>query len=326
MTDHGDATDRETSPRVDGGAGDHQHDMVAILGVPMDLGADRRGVDMGPSAIRYGGLADRLERIGHTCTDEGNLTVPSPERHDPDATTPSAKYIDEVQTVCERLTARVEDVMATGHLPLVLGGDHSIAIGTARGVAPDPDGSTGVLWIDAHADFNTPETTPSGNVHGMGLAAALGLGSFADHEWAMAPGIDAENVALVGLRSVDESESRTLRESDAATYTMTDIDQRGISAVMRDAIAAASAGVDHLYVSLDLDVLDPDEAPGVGTPVRGGMTYREAHTAMELVYTEAPNLCALELVEVNPVLDRHNRTAELACELAASALGAQILS
>jgi len=333
MTNHGDTGDSdhdgptgsEADRRADSDAGDREHGTVELLGVPMDLGADRRGVDMGPSAIRYGGLADRLERLGYACTDEGDLTVPRPERHDPDRIDPSAKYIDEVRAVCERLVDRVDAARASGHLPLVVGGDHSIAIGTARGVARDPDRSTGVLWVDAHADFNTPETTPSGNVHGMSLAAALGLGSFADREWATAPGIDAENVALVGLRSVDEAESRTLRESDAAAYTMTDIDERGISAVMRDAISVATEGVDHLYVSLDLDVLDPDEAPGVGTPVRGGMTYREAHTAMELVHTEAASICVLELVEVNPILDRHNRTAELACELAASALGAQIL-
>jgi arginase len=298
---------------------------LALLGVPMDLGADRRGVDMGPSAIRYAGLADRLEGLGYDCTDEGDLTVPQPERHDPDRGEPSAKYIDEVATVCRRLADRVGETMEAGHLPLVLGGDHSIAIGTARGVARASAGTTGVLWVDAHADFNTPETTPSGNVHGMPLAAALGVDSFADREWATAPGLDPENVALVGLRSVDDREAEALRESGAATYTMTDIDERGIAAVMRDAIAVASGGVDRLYVSFDMDVLDPDEAPGVGTPVRGGMTYREAHTAMELLHAEAPEVCALELVEVNPILDQHNRTAELACELAASALGEQIV-
>lgn len=310
--DHASGTERPRGP-------------VEILGVPMDLGADRRGVDMGPSAIRYAGLADRLEQLGYSCTDEGNVTVPAPERHDPDRGDPSEKYIDEVETVCRRLVDRVVAAREADHLPLVLGGDHSIAIGTARGVARSPDQSTGVLWIDAHADFNTPETTPSGDVHGMSLAAMLGHGRFATREWATAPGIDAGNVALVGLRSVDEGESRTLRESDAATYTMSDIDKRGISGVVREAIAVASRDVEQLYVSFDLDVLDPDEAPGVGTPVRGGMTYREAHTAMEIVAAEAPRICALELVEVNPILDRQNRTAELACELAASALGDRTL-
>lgn len=315
---HGGGSEREAGER-------HDHGTVAVLGVPMDLGADRRGVDMGPSAIRYGGLADRLDGLGYDCVDEGDLPVPRPERHDPDRADPSAKYIDEIRTVCTQLADRVEAAHGAGHLPLVLGGDHSIAIGTGRGVARNADASTGVLWVDAHADFNTPETTPSGNVHGMPLAAMLGLDSFADREWATAPGIDARNVALVGLRSVDDRERAAVRESEAATYTMTDIDQRGIASVVREAIAVASERVDQLYVSFDMDVLDPDEAPGVGTPVRGGMTYREAHTAMELVHAEAPRLCALELVEVNPILDRQNRTAQLACELAASALGERVL-
>ena len=294
---------------------------VSLIGVPMDLGADRRGVDMGPSALRYGGLADQLERLGHTCTDTGNLSVPRPEKRDPEAGDHGtrAKYIDAVQTVCERLADRVAAVRADGKLPLVLGGDHSIGIGTAAGVASD---ATGLLWFDAHGDFNTPETTPSGNVHGMALAAILGE-TF--EEWGRAPGIAAENVALVGLRDLDTGEQRLLEASDASAYTMTDIDERGISAVVREAIEVATAGVDDLYLSLDLDMLDPNEAPGVGTPVRGGVTYREAHTAMELISSEAPPLCALELVEVNPILDQHNRTAELACELAASALGDRIL-
>jgi arginase len=304
---------------------DDEQEPLTVVGVPMDLGADRRGVDMGPSAIRYAGLADRIEGLGYTCTDDGDLTVPRSERHDPDATDPSAKYVDEIETVCERLADRVATIRAAGRLPLVLGGDHSIAVGTANGVARGGRGSTGVLWVDAHADFNTPETTPSGNVHGMPLAATLGRGPFTDRPWTATPGIAPENVALVGLRSVDERESAALRRSPAATYTMTDIDRRGIAAVVREALATASNGVNQLYVSLDMDVLDPDEAPGVGTPVRGGMSYREAHTAMELVHTAEPELGALELVEVNPVLDTHNRTAELACELAASALGSRIV-
>ena len=297
---------------------------LAILGVPMDLGADRRGVDMGPSAIRYGGLTDRLESLGLSCTDGGDLQVPHPERHDPDAVDPTAKYLSEVQTTCERLRTRVRAAREAERLPLVLGGDHSIAIGTAGGVATE---STGILWFDAHADFNTPETTPSGNVHGMSLAAILGNGAFGreEFEWAHVPNVNPENVALVGLRDLDTGEQTALRKSEATGYTMPDIDERGISAVVREAIDIATAGVDRLYVSFDLDVLDPTEAPGVGTPVRGGISYREAHAAMELLYADAPELCALELVEVNPILDRENRTAELACELAASALGERIL-
>lgn len=296
---------------------------VAILGVPMDLGADRRGVDMGPSAIRYGGLATHLDRIGRACTDEGDLPVPRPERHDPNAVDPAAKYLTEVRTVCERLADRIRAVRDHGTLPLVLGGDHSIAMGTAAGAATT---DTGVLWFDAHADFNTPETTPSGNVHGMSLAGILGIGPFdGEHAWARVPTIDPENVAIVGLRSVDDDEAPTLRESEVSTYTMTDIDERGITAVVRDAMRTVTADTEQCYLSFDMDVIDPGEAPGVGTAVRGGISYREAHAAMELVYNNAPDLAAMELVEVNPILDRENRTAELACEVAASALGEQIL-
>lgn len=298
---------------------------VEIIGVPMDLGADRRGVDMGPSAIRYGGLADNLERIGHSCVDGGDLTVPRPEQRDPDSERLGgpAKYLAETRTVCERLATRVQATREEGRFPLVLGGDHSIGIGTARGTAVE---STGILWIDAHGDLNTPETTPSGNIHGMPLAAILGEGPFEGVEWAHTPAVQESNVVLVGLRSLDEGEKRVIQNSDLTAYTMSDIDERGISAVMCEAIEVATEGVDELYVSLDLDALDPDEAPGVGTPVRGGMSYREAHTAMELVHAEATTeLCALDLVEVNPILDRHNRTAELACELAVSAFGDRIL-
>jgi len=299
---------------------------VRVLGVPMDLGADRRGVDMGPSAIRYAGLASQIEALGVACTDGGDVTVPRPESSDPEAGAfgDRAKYIDETRTVCERLTDRVEAIRADGAVPLVLGGDHSIAIGTVGGIATEP---TGVLWLDAHGDFNTPETTPSGNVHGMSLAAILGRGPFADTAWARAPEVSASNVAIVGLRSLDEDERRLVADSDVTAYTMTDIDERGITAVVSDAIDAATAGVDQLHVSVDLDWLDPSEAPGVGTPVRGGATYREAHAALERVHAVAnTSLAALELVEVNPILDEHNRTAELACELAASVLGDRILA
>ncbi len=299
---------------------------VEIIGVPMDLGADRRGVDMGPSAIRYGGLASQLESLSIPCQDGGDLAVPGPEEStvdSDDGINGDAKYFEETRVVCERLTKRVENVRSAGRFPLVLGGDHSIGIGTVSGVA---DEDTGIIWFDAHADFNTPETTPSGNVHGMALAAILGEGIFADREWADAPNVEESNVAMVGLRSIDPGERERLVESDVHVYTMTDIDERGITTVVRDALAAVTDGVDQLSVSLDLDFLDPNEAPGVGTPVRGGVSYREAHAAMELVHTEADaKLAALELVEVNPILDESNRTAELACELAASALGETIL-
>jgi arginase len=297
---------------------------VRLIGVPMDLGADRRGVDMGPSAIRYAGLAGELEAVGHDCTDAGDLPVPRPETLGGTATADSAtaKYLDETAAVCRDLRERVAETVAEGALPLVLGGDHSIAIGTAGGAAGD---STGVVWFDAHGDFNTPETTPSGNVHGMAVAALLGRGRFADDEWAQAPGIDPENVAMVGLRSLDDAERDALLASDVTTFTMSDIDARGLPEVAEAALAVATDGTDGVHVSLDMDVLDPDEAPGVGTPVRGGVTYREAHAAMEAVAAHLGDVCSLEVVEVNPILDSHNRTAELAVELLASALGRRIL-
>jgi arginase len=292
----------------------------------MDLGADRRGVDMGPSAIRYAGLAAELEAATIACKDGGDLSVPSPEQVDPDAGRPPdgrAKYLAATADVCRALAEEVASILADGDFPLVLGGDHSIAAGTVGGVARERE--VGVLWFDAHGDYNTPATSPTGNVHGMPLAAVLGRGSFAGSDWADAD-IDPANVALVGVRSLDDDERTALRDSDVSVYTMTDIDERGLPAVTRDAVEVATDGIDHLHVSLDLDFLDPDEAPGVGTPVRGGATYREGHTAMEIVSrTAGDDLGSLELVEVNPILDEHNRTAELAVELAASLLGKRIL-
>lgn len=298
---------------------------IRIIGAPLDYGADRRGVDMGPSAIRYAGLAEGLAAGGMECLDHGDLRVPRAEERDPDADPPragSAKFLTEVRDVCERLSETVAGTLADGELPLVLGGDHSIAIGSMRGTSRDAD--VGVLWFDAHGDFNTPETSPSGNVHGMPMAAALGRGSFADTEWANAPGIDPENVALVGLRSLDEDERHAIRESPVSAYTMSDIDERGITAITEDALAVAGGAADGIHASLDLDWLDPKAAPGVGTPVRGGVTYREAHAALEMVAREG-SLRSLEVVEVNPILDARNETAELAVELAASALGKRIL-
>jgi len=300
---------------------------VELIGAPMDLGADRRGVDMGPSAIRYGGLADQLEGIGLTCTDSGDLAVPRPEGRDPDASDQlggTAKYLEETRAVCEELAERVAAIRERGNFPLVLGGDHSIAIGTANGSSRD--GSTGVLWFDAHGDLNTPQTTPSGNIHGMPVAGIIGRGVFRDEPWANAENISPSNVALVGVRTLDEGEEKAVRDSEVSVFTMSDIDRRGITSVVDDALEVACGGTEQMYVSLDLDFLDPDEAPGVGTPVRGGATYREAHAALEMVYDRAAGeMCALDVVEVNPILDEHNRTAELACELTASALGDEIL-
>jgi arginase len=299
---------------------------VRVLGVPMDLGADRRGVDMGPSAIRYAGLASQLERLGVACVESGDITVPRPEERDPDTAAPGggrAKFYRETKSVCADIGTTVERAVADGSVPLVLGGDHSIAIGTVAGVATSAD-SVGVVWFDAHGDFNTPQTTPSGNIHGMALAAILGEGSF-EGGWAHTPAVAEENVVLVGLRDVDEGERELITDSDVTAYTMTDIDARGVPAVVEEALDIATDGTDGLHVSLDMDWLDPTEAPGVGTPVRGGVSYREAHIAMEYVAKRSDQLRSLELVEVNPILDDHNRTAELACELAASAFGKRVL-
>ena len=298
---------------------------VKIIGAPTDYGANRRGVDMGPSAIRYAGLADQLAGAGVETVDAGDLHVPRAEERDPDTDAPSegkAKFLRETADVCRRLGDAVAETLAAGRVPLALGGDHSIGIGSLVGSARDAD--IGAVWFDAHADLNTPATSPSGNVHGMPLAAALGIGEFTSSEWANAQGLAPENVALVGLRSVDEAEVALLRDRGFAAYTMSDIDERGITDVTEEALSAAAAGVDGIHVSLDLDFLDPNAAPGVGTPVRGGVTYREAHSAMELV-DESDALRSMELVEVNPTLDQHNETAELATELAASAFGKRVL-
>jgi arginase len=303
---------------------------VQIIGAPMDLGANRRGVDMGPSAIRYAGLADELDAANvESVTDSGDLLVPRAEERDPDAEQPSegsAKFLRETADVCTRLADEVSAALDADTFPLVLGGDHSIAIGTATGAARDAD--LGVVWFDAHGDFNTPKTSPSGNVHGMPLAALLGIGDFADTDWANASNLREENVAMVGLRSLDDDEREAIRASDVTAFPMSDIDERGVVPVVEDALDVATDGTDGIHVSLDMDWLDPKEAPGVGTPVRGGVSYREAHSALETVAErdEAEEvLRSLEVVEVNPILDEHNETAELATELATSGLGKRIL-
>lgn len=297
---------------------------LRVIAVPMDLGADRRGVDMGPSALRYAGLSDSIRALGISHNDTGDLPVPRPEGRDPNAEQPedgTAKYLRETRWVCRRVESAVSDALEDGAFPLVLGGDHSIAIGTINGAIRERD--LGVLWLDAHGDFNTPTTSPSGNIHGMPLAAVTGRGVFGEMKWANTD-LDERNIAMVGLRDLDREERTAVEESDIAAYTMSDIDRRGIVPVVEDAIDAALDGVDGLHVSLDMDVLDPGEAPGVGTPVHGGISYREAHAAMEMI--AETNACkTMEVVEVNPILDSHNRTAELAIELVASGLGKQIL-
>jgi arginase len=294
---------------------------VAIIGATLDLGQGRRGVDMGPSAIRYAGLEDRLTSLGYDVRDHGNVEAAVPEAtalHDE-----RARFLPEIKETCARIAAKVVEEARSGALPLVLGGDHSVALGTLGGLA-SVHGAGGVLWIDAHADINTPKTSPSGNVHGMPLAAALGLGgaAFESDAWPL-PALDAKRVALLGLRQADDGERRLLREAGVRVFTMSEIDRIGVERAMREALDHVS-GAAFVHVSLDMDVLDPEVAPGVGTPVRGGLTYREAHLALELL-AESGHAGSLEVVEVNPILDRENTTALTAVELVASALGKTII-
>jgi arginase len=292
---------------------------IAIIGVPIDLGAGRRGVDMGPSAIRYAGLKNRLAQIGYHVRDLGNLSVPLAEQIDPPPTNERLRYLAPIAAVNRELAQRVAAAVTEGAFPLILGGDHSLAIGSITGAARGR--RIGAIWIDAHADFNTPETTPSGNIHGMSLAALVGRGSPA-----LAGGgpLRPEDVALVGVRDIDRLERDTLRQSGVHIFTMHDIDRRGMAAVMDEALARVNASTAGFHVSFDLDALDPTEAPGVGTPVSGGLSAREAHLALELVAGTA-RMLSLDLVEVNPILDNRNATAEHAVELALSALGKSIL-
>ena len=294
---------------------------IAVIGATLDLGQGRRGVDMGPSAIRYAGLEERLVSLGYTVRDHGNVETAVPEAtplHDE-----RARFLPEIKETCARIAAKVVEESNAGATPLVLGGDHSVALGTLGGLA-SVHGVGGALWIDAHADINTPETSPSGNVHGMPLAAALGIAGdrFASDAWPL-PALDPRRVALLGLRQADAGERKLLREAGVRVFTMSEIDRVGVERAMREALDHVS-GQGFVHVSLDMDVLDPEVAPGVGTPVRGGLTYREAHLAMELV-AESGLAGSLEVVEVNPILDRENTTAVTAVELVASALGATII-
>ena len=293
---------------------------VAVIGAPLDLGAGRRGVDMGPSAIRYAGLAERIARLGRATVDLGNVEAAvqeATEVHDE-----RARYLPEIMAACERVADLVERTVADGFLPLVLGGDHTVALGTLGGLAR-VHGPGGVLWIDAHGDLNRPDTSPTGNVHGMVLAAALGhAGTAFQDGWPM-PLVEPARLALVGVRSLDPGEREFLRGVDARVFTMSEVDRLGVERAIRESLAHI-AGPGFVHVSLDMDALDPDVAPGVGTPVRGGLSYREAHLALELV-AESRLAGSLEVVEVNPILDRENATGSLAVELVASALGATIL-
>jgi len=295
---------------------------IAVIGAPLDLGAaGRRGVDMGPSAIRYAGIGKRIEALGLGCVDLANVDAPLRETADPGD--PKARFLRPIIETCERVAVRVAEAEREGMRPLVLGGDHSIAVGTLGGMS-SARGPGAVIWLDAHGDLNTPSTTPSGNVHGMPLAAALGRGGdgFASNVWPRSS-VEPERVVLIGSRSLDDGERELIRELDLAVFTMSEIDRRGLEAVVRDALDVV-AGAAFVHLSLDLDVVDPEVAPGVGTPVRGGLSYREAHLAMELA-ADAGVIDSFEIVEVNPILDSRNRTARLAVELVASALGQRIL-
>jgi arginase len=299
---------------------------IRIIGVPMDLGQSRRGVDMGPSALRVAGLHARLKQLGRQVEDIGNVDVPQPEEQPYGEK--RARYLDEIAQACKGLADAVKKTLDEDLVPLVLGGDHSIAVGTTAGTAAHFNKASkriGVIWLDAHGDMNTPESSPSGNVHGMPLASIMGYGPPELTELAgIKPMVEPRNVALVGIRDLDAKERRLVKESGVHIFTMRDIDERGMREVMADALRFASDDTAGISVSLDMDFVDPTDAPGVGTPVRGGVTYREAHLALEMI-ADSRSMVSFELVEVNPVIDLHNATALLGVELVLSGLGKKIL-
>jgi len=292
----------------------------------MDLGSGRRGVDMGPSAIRIAGVEDRLRELGHTVVDEGDITIKNVEELKVGDV--RARYLAEIARASAVACRKVERIMSRGHFPLVLGGDHSIAAGTVSGIAVfarRQGKKVGLLWVDAHGDINTPESSPSGNLHGMPVGALLGDGP---DELTGIGGkfrkVDAANVALVGIRSLDEGEKHRLKQTGVQVHTMSDIDRHGIHRIMKKALARVTDGTDYVHVSFDLDAVDPTVAPGVGTPVKGGLDYREAHLIMELLH-DSGVMTSLEMVEVNPILDKGNASAIFAVELVQSAFGKKIL-
>ena len=299
---------------------------IRIIGVPMDLGQNRRGVDMGPSALRVGGLQQRIKQLGHHVEDIGNIPVKQPEEQPYGEK--RAKYLQEIAETCRGLAATTERTVAEGIIPLVLGGDHSIAVGSVAGAAAHfhkQGKRIGCLWLDAHGDMNTPDSSPSGNVHGMPLASIIGYGAPELVELAgFKPMVAPRNVALVGIRDLDGRERRIVKESGVHVFTMRDIDERGMREVMAEALRFVTDETDGVAVSLDLDFVDPTDAPGVGTPVRGGVTYREAHLAMEMI-ADSEAVVSMEVVEINPVIDEHNKTATLGIELVLSGLGKKIL-
>jgi arginase len=299
---------------------------IAIIGAPMDLGAGRRGVDMGPSALRVAGLNEKLAAIGYEVKDLGNVLVEQPESLP--AGPSHARYLPQIAHTCARLASMVEQAADEDRAPLVLGGDHSIAVGTVAGMSRHfrKEGrKLGLIWVDAHADMNTPESSPSGNVHGMPLACLVGFGPAELSQLpGFVPAVEPSSVAIIGLRSVDESERRNVQGMGVHPFTMRDIDERGMRSVIQEAIQHATLSTDGFHLSFDMDAVDPSEAPGVGTPVHGGITYREAHLAMEIV-CDSGLMASMEVVEVNPVMDEANRTALLGVELVLSAMGKRIL-
>ncbi len=295
---------------------------IGIIGFPMDLGADRRGVDMGPSAIRYSNLEEKLEWLGYKVTDFGDIDVEISETQK--VKNPKLKYLPEIEKTSRILAGRVEDLLNKSYFPLIIGGDHATAIGSVAGISSycrKKGKQLGIIWIDAHADMNSEETTPSGNIHGMPLAIALGIGSKRlTNIGGFSPKVDLENVALIGIRDVDRLEAELVKQMNLRVYTMTDIDKAGIPRILSKILADFKTRVDHIHISFDMDGIDPEYAEGVGTPVPGGLSYRESHLLMEMV-ADCGCMNSLEILEVNPILDSKNRTADLATELILSALG-----
>ena len=299
---------------------------VSILGVPLSYGASMAGVDMGPAALRVAGLVEKISLLGYRVTDKGDLRVERPRK--PADPSDALKYLPEITNACEQLASEVHSILKAGELPIVLGGDHSIAIGSISGVSAycrERDETLGLIWFDAHADMNVPETTPSGNIHGMPLSALLGYGvPELTNVGGFTPKLDPKFCAHVGARDIDRGERELIRKLGMRFFTMREIDERGMSACMDEAIAVASQASGGYAVTFDVDALDPTDAPGSGTLVRGGMTYRESHLALEKI-AEAGGMCSLEIVEINTALDVNNKTAELGVELILSALGKTIL-
>jgi len=299
---------------------------VELIGFPMDLGADRRGVDMGPSALRIAGVTEKLSALGYAVIDGGDIPVGIQEQQQ--VRKPNLKYVDEIVKTAEILAAQVCNSLEAGHFPLCIGGDHSMALGSIAGIAEfcrSRGRTPGVIWLDAHADINTDKTSPSGNIHGMPLAASLGIGSSKLTQVSgFTPKVRPQHCALLAARQIDPLEKETIRKVGLPVYTMTDIDRQGIGAVIDRVLADILPGIDHLHVSFDLDCVDPGVVRGVGTPVPGGLTYREAHLVMETI-AECGCMASLEIAEVNPILDHNNNSAEFAAEIVASSLGLRIL-